>query len=393
MEAKRLHMDMISNLPSPIIETILSLVSFKEAARTSVLSREWKYHWTKYPKLEFVEGVGKSDKLEERLSITSQAKRKLLYAIKQVLSVHQGPIHEFSLSAYADGPYAQVHRIIDNLSRNNNATLKKLTLDMFGYWLPESLFSLHKLTGMYLHRCRLDVPPTFSGFGSLTNLYMEKVIITNKMLLLFLSGCPSLKTFVLNPEAGSLPAIDDTTTVVELFEYLPVIENLFIRLPLLKSFAQGRVPNKLPVALVHLKYLCIRDTLPYYERKVPCYAFLIRSSPNLEKLKLKLSCSLFFGISDKLDDYSDIWLEHLNALEIELWTPRNYGLCFVRLILAKSPALKKVKILFCRWMKKDERLKISRYLLQSPRVSPHVEFLVETGGEFDRSYFKRTIYW
>ncbi|XP_076911667.1 F-box/FBD/LRR-repeat protein At1g13570-like [Bidens hawaiensis] len=196
MEAKRLRLDMISNLPSSVIEFILSFLPFKEAGRTSILSREWKHHWTNHPKLEFIENVVEGDGLSERLRMLSHAKSKLFNDINQVMSMHQGPIHEFSLSMFVAGRCVEVDRIIDNLSLNN---LKKLTLDMsgYGYQLPESLFSLHSLTDLYLRHCHLDVPPTFSGFGSLTNLHMENTIITNKMLLLFLSNCPSLKTVVL----------------------------------------------------------------------------------------------------------------------------------------------------------------------------------------------------
>ncbi|MFS7892246.1 putative leucine-rich repeat domain superfamily, F-box-like domain superfamily [Helianthus anomalus] len=248
---------MINNLLSPIIETILRLLPFKEAVRISILCKDWKYHWTNVPKLEFVANVVKVSNNDNELhkERLSQANRKVFHAINHVMSIHQGPIHEFSLSTYAaQGPCVEIVHIIDNLSRNN--AIKKLTLDMPRYWLPESLPSLHKLTDLYLNRCRLD-----------------------------------------NPNPGSLLDIDDhdSTVIIKLFECLPVIKNLTIHLLTLKYFAQGRTPNKLPAALVHLKYLCITDTCIAYEHKIPCYALLIRSSPNLEKLKLvvnniNLSC-------------------------------------------------------------------------------------------------------
>ncbi|KAI3826416.1 hypothetical protein L1987_00464 [Smallanthus sonchifolius] len=302
------------------------------------------------------------------------------------MSLHQGAIHEFSLSMYAHGSCVEIDHIIDHLSRLN--TVKKLTLDTSGYWIPESLFSLHKLTDLYLHHCRLDVQPTFSGFGSLTNLYMENVIITKKMLLLFLSSCPLLKTVTLNPDLGSLADIDDST-VIELFECLPVIENLSIRLSMLKYFAQGKVPNKLPAALVHLKYLCIRDAPSVYKYRIPCLVFLIRSSPNLEKLKLKIFYDLRLGTSEKYY-YSNMRLEHLNEIEIEFWTKRKFKLDFLKLILAKSPVLKKVKILLRNKVSMDEELQISRIFLRYPCVSPVVEIIVESGVKFDRKPFNRS---
>ncbi|XP_076903898.1 F-box/FBD/LRR-repeat protein At1g13570-like [Bidens hawaiensis] len=376
MVAKCLRSDRISNLPSSIIETILSLLPFKEAARTSILAREWRYYWTKYPKLEFaanqVNFFSFDDAIEECMN---QEDRKIVNAINQVMSIHRGPIQEFSLSMYALGPCVEVDRIIDNLPRNYS-TLKKLTLGMCGYCLPKSIFSLYNLTDLYLHHCHLDVPPTFSGFGSLANLYLENVIITKKMLLLFLSTCPLLKTVVLIPYLESLPDIDDFT-VIELFECLPMIETLTIDLLMLEHFAPGRVPNKLPAALVHLKYLCITDTPSYGIYRIPCYAFLIRSSPNLEKLKLMIYPDLYFGRLDKAESYSDMWLEHLNELEIEICSWRKNRLDLVKLILAKSPVLKKVKILLWYNVTKDEELEFSEMFLRSPCASPVIEVTVE----------------
>ncbi|GKE67704.1 F-box/FBD/LRR-repeat protein-like protein, partial [Tanacetum coccineum] len=46
-------MDRLSELPLNIIETILCLVPIREAGRTSILSKEWRYRWTKVPKLVF----------------------------------------------------------------------------------------------------------------------------------------------------------------------------------------------------------------------------------------------------------------------------------------------------------------------------------------------------
>ncbi|GJR47246.1 GEM-associated protein 2 [Tanacetum coccineum] len=44
-------MDRISNLPLSIIETILCLLPYHDVVRTSTLSKEWRYHWTKIPKI------------------------------------------------------------------------------------------------------------------------------------------------------------------------------------------------------------------------------------------------------------------------------------------------------------------------------------------------------
>ncbi|KAL5798213.1 hypothetical protein ACOSQ2_003033 [Xanthoceras sorbifolium] len=45
--------DHLSNLPEPIIHHILSLLDIKSAFRTSLLSKEWRFHWTHIDHLNF----------------------------------------------------------------------------------------------------------------------------------------------------------------------------------------------------------------------------------------------------------------------------------------------------------------------------------------------------
>ncbi|GJU10771.1 hypothetical protein Tco_1133167 [Tanacetum coccineum] len=52
---------------------------------------------------------------------------------------------------------------------------------------------------------------------------------------------------------------------------------------------------------------------------------------------------------------------------------------FVKLILAKSPVLKKVKLILREEIEKDEELQITRVLLPSPRASPLVKIVVKHG--------------
>ncbi|MFS8031599.1 putative F-box-like domain superfamily protein [Helianthus anomalus] len=63
MEAKHLskaqQLDRITTLPQSIIETILCLLPIEETARTSILSREWRFKWTTIPKLVFLDDTVK----------------------------------------------------------------------------------------------------------------------------------------------------------------------------------------------------------------------------------------------------------------------------------------------------------------------------------------------
>ncbi|MFS7925732.1 putative leucine-rich repeat domain superfamily, F-box-like domain superfamily [Helianthus anomalus] len=110
MKAKRLsraqRVDIITTLPQTIIEIILCLLPIEEAARTSILSREWRFKWTTIPKLVFLDDTVKRSTKKwhlsnrERISQVESERRdkeiksKLFYAIHQVLLQRQGPIQD-----------------------------------------------------------------------------------------------------------------------------------------------------------------------------------------------------------------------------------------------------------------------------------------------------------
>nr|GEW11752.1 hypothetical protein [Tanacetum cinerariifolium] len=111
---------------------------------------------------------------------------------------------------------------------------------------------------------------------------------------------------------------------------------------------------------------------------------VIKSSPNLEKLKIdyrKLGffteCGLFTHddiCSFSLKDYADIWLEHLNELHIRSFRNKGNELNFVKLILAKSPMLKNVRIY--HELTSNELMQISKVLYSFSRASSVVDINV-----------------
>ncbi|GJV18251.1 F-box/FBD/LRR-repeat protein-like protein [Tanacetum coccineum] len=209
-------MDMFGKLPLCIIETILYHLTTKEAVRTSILSRDWRYRWINIPKLEFID-----DEIEVVISCT-----------------------------------------------------------------------------------------------------------------------------ILSNENSDIVDSGDNPTIISLFECLPVIESLSISLNLLEGFVHDRDLRELPTSLIHLKYLFIDNVFTYTKDVSPNLNLLIRSAPNLEKLKILDNPSgrrdvMYYSI---LEDYSDMWLEHLNELEITIFGREESVLDFVKIVLAKSPRLKKVGI-------------------------------------------------
>ena len=80
--------------------------------------------------------------------------------------------------------------------------------------------------------------------------------------------------------------------------------------------------------------------------------------------------------SDTLGDCSDILLQNLKELKISRFSNSEVEINFVKLILAKSPVLKKVIIEVEFDDDDDRKLEILRTFLQSPHASPYAEIIV-----------------
>ncbi|KAJ0639573.1 putative F-box domain, leucine-rich repeat domain superfamily, F-box-like domain superfamily [Helianthus annuus] len=249
--AERMALDRISTLPQPILETVLSLLSTEEAARTSILSKEWRYRWTTIPNLEFTLRKRFSDQKSDEESVM---KYMDLHDLHQVLLLRQGPIHELTLSMegyWEDDDLFEFEQIILHLSRNH--IVRKLELDAselesLGYKLPISVFALHHLKELDLFSFTIELPSIFNGFGSLVKLNLTDVKLSTKTLRRLLSNCPSLESLHLvsthlnirshvmdflnlseyNGVLQDIYKSDDECTINELLKCLPVIEELSI---------------------------------------------------------------------------------------------------------------------------------------------------------------------
>ncbi|GJX41586.1 F-box/FBD/LRR-repeat protein [Tanacetum coccineum] len=355
-------MDRLSELPLNIIETILCLVPIREAGRTSILSKEWRYRWTKIPKLVFdvktfqvstVDGAELSILEQKQLESNEwqNTNNKLIYAAGQVLLMHDGPIHEFTLSLLQFDHCIEIDHIITHLSRRTS--IKKLTLDFqfAGYMLPSCVFSFHQLTHLCLIGGYFDHQPTFNEFGSLGSLILRGIYISDITLQHLLSRCPLVKTLRLDIPSSyiTISRSNDGPTITELLECLPMIETLSLWFPVFDVFEDVKVPRELPTPLFHLKYLDIYNVF-FTNKHELIIAFLIKNSPNLEKLKIVDDGVpwTIIGSSSIVNCYPGIMLEHLNELEIYDFVYNRIRLDFVKFILARSPVLKKVHQQRCK---------------------------------------------
>ncbi|KAJ0744980.1 putative F-box domain, leucine-rich repeat domain superfamily, F-box-like domain superfamily [Helianthus annuus] len=371
-KAQRLSSTTISTLPQTVIENILCFLPIREAARTSILSREWRYKWTTIPKLEFGSSTLSKGKNKEKLpsDIASARKNmdercKLFNAIHQVLLMRQGPIHKFTFHSNKSYRFYELDQIIFHLSRKHTVKNLTLALDyMYSYKLPLCAFSMHQLKDLDLHYVVIDHQPIVSVFGSLRSLSLIKVKISTKALFHLLSNCPSLKRFTLLGFIGHKDC-----TIIELFDCLHVIEDLTIYGYSAHQLVLDLVPEEL--------YFCFKKMSLHGNDHLTFLVVLLKCSPNLEHIVLEAAelgykdeNKIYSGILEK---YSDVWMEHLKELVIYNFNNSKPSMEFVKFIISRSPKLKKVLLIVDD---KDEELEMLKVLLQAPRVSP-VEIVVK----------------
>ncbi|KAL4586532.1 hypothetical protein LXL04_011168 [Taraxacum kok-saghyz] len=350
METEALSLDSLSNLPPNIIQTMLTFLPMRDAFKTSILSRSWRYHCVNMPKLKFDDELFQQP-AHNRLS----NKCKLLHIVYPILLLHHRPILEFSLSISQLTSCCEIDQIILHLS--GNPTLKSFTLCIGSgddHKLLSSFYLLQQLTHLKLQNCAFQPPPKFYGFNMLTSLYFHNVGITVKVLLRFIFNCPLLKSFTLiEDEQHAIGSWN--SDFIELFECLPLIEHLHMSSYPVKCFASGVLPQKLPSALVHLRVLVLSGLCFAKEVELRSALLLITSSPNIEKIKMEMWYSAEVSSMNVLEveNYSYVNLDHLRELEIRNMSNIRPGMDFVKLVLAKSPMLKNVGIVIDSRMKME----------------------------------------
>ncbi|KAJ0445103.1 putative F-box domain, FBD domain, leucine-rich repeat domain superfamily [Helianthus annuus] len=379
-----LNSDIISSLPLNIIEYILTRMPLRDALRTSVLSKKWRYTWRGMPKLVFTDDMVtmSSNHLCRELK-----KYKLVYAIFHVLMLHNGPeTLVFDCSVGKLHLESDIALIISYLARRTKVKKLFFGSDDRSYKLPVSFFSLQGLECVHLYDCILEPPLTFNGFSSLTIFRIWDVDVSAQKLQQFLSKCPQLVNLRL---AGCQKGIDfvageNKFTFGDLLQCVPLIQTLNISKYYMKYLCAGGMPHKLPTSLAHLKDLFL-DVCLVEQNEISSALCIIRSSPVLQKIKFLMSDNEKLPVqqtpSNFLDpeDYPDLKLDYLVTLEIANFSNLPLEMKFVKLIMAKSPLLKNVKIKLNDNVSVDEEMKMLKDMLRLPilRASPCAELIID----------------
>ncbi|RWR94542.1 F-box/FBD/LRR-repeat-like protein isoform X1 [Cinnamomum micranthum f. kanehirae] len=430
--------DFISNLPEDVMSSILALVPLRDAVRTSILSKEWRYKWVSIPDVVFNRDRLMKSSSSYSYSSSDDDERDgedaCAHVVDQVVSQLIGPISKFSCVFFSFLSSHHFDRWIGFLSKNHGNGIKEFVFaierKINWYNVPHSVFHYQELCHLELLNCILELPPTFKGFRNLSVLNLAAKISKDDIECL-ISECPLLEWLkliafdfyqCLNIYAPNLryleldgefrdvsieacPLLTDVSLLSDIdppwgrsgfgpSSHIPFIgclqgiKSLKLKQFYLQYLCVGIVPKKLPATLDHLQYLEVQ--LQFNSKEILAILCILRSSPNLKQLKIKYrvdSKGKRDGLLREKDDISvvqaelcgvktqsDCFLSHLHAVEI-FGIAMLSDLKFIRCILSNAPVLETMDIYTNRHVEAEKVLKILDELLPSQQASTQAEII------------------
>lgn len=409
------ELDKISNLPRHVIDQILSHLPIRDAVRTSVLSRAWRYKWAMIPSLVFN---------NQCLNVSSQdqtfIKNKLVNIIDHVLLLHKGPVHRFKLSHRDLLGVTDIDRWILCISRT---PIKEFILEIWKgqrYKPPSCLFNCQNLIHLELFNCLLKPPLTFKGFKNLRSLDLQHITIIQDVFENLISSCPLLERLTLmnftgvthlkidapnlqffdiggifddvsfqntfhlalvsiglyaNIDNHESNARDNSSKLLRFFVNLPHIRRLEVQSYFLKYLAIGNVPSRLPNPCVDLNYLSIRIDFDDLGENTAALC-LLRSCPNLQELEMlarpEEQASVKRSTNFWEDDHWSSLFAHLILVKVSGISGIKSEMDFVKFLLSNAPVLEQLTV---KPACQDGKWDMMKELLRFRRASIYAEVI------------------
>ncbi|XP_055828519.1 F-box/FBD/LRR-repeat protein At1g13570-like [Solanum dulcamara] len=403
--------DVLSDLPNNVIDVILMLLPCKEAVRTSILSKRWRYHWCRLTKLTLDWSLWKTE--NDLLNPTD----KFTEIISQIFTVHEGPLSRFTLNIVNLESCPEIGNFIYLVLRNS---IQHLVLHLpFRkiYEMPSSLFTCSQLRHLSLRYCSIHGRSVFQGFDKLISLKLCEVTISSELLESLISHCPLLEQLVLDIpkhlntieiDAPMLRSFNFTGNIssiclknvpllvevslagyqivtedldfAKVFKSCSAIEHLRLNFSCVWKFPGGgyEAPARLPFDLNSVKRFYLPEFMLVDAHELSLSLCLIRSFPFLEYLEI----DVFHEDEDsgteesvELKRLSNVTFNHLREVKLVAFTGRTSEMQLIKPLLANSPVLERLLIdrRLLVDVPLDTRLRIFTEVSNCSRASPKAE--------------------
>nr|GMD60062.1 F-box/FBD/LRR-repeat protein At1g13570-like isoform X1 [Ipomoea batatas] len=377
--------DRFINLPTDVLNCIIDHLPVRDAARTSILSRKWRYICAGHPNVVL-----------DPKDIVTVTKNDFVGIGNGILLQHIGPILTFyvDLSDVHMSQYPNIDQWILYLSRNGlrEFTVENSSRDL--YALPSYVFLCQELTYLDLSNCIFKHPcGTVRSFKNLKELFLTQVAFkpevsasiftASKLETLHLEKCsgmdhlnfdgcsPSLSSLVLYKNHGvklscfmNCKSITYAKLVLpmevksfgpgkrinlaSLFEHWPLISDLFLDGYHLKLLAADFITSALPIKVNYLRDLTVYGISFTNLVEISCILCLLHSSPRVHSLEILMSVPMVTAGNSLVLQYlqerscMSEEINSLQALKMKYFQGSRAEMLFVKLILACCPALERV---------------------------------------------------
>ncbi|KAJ0783761.1 putative F-box domain, FBD domain, leucine-rich repeat domain superfamily [Helianthus annuus] len=381
--------DIITNLPEDLINPILERLPIKDAVRTSVLSKKWRYRWTTMRTLDL-----RFQFSNQFLKIGAYRHHGFIRVVNQIMIKHQGPISKFVLHIPKEivlDSFQEVDLWMLILSRKSVKELNIINQNRM-YSIPSCVFACLELRKLHLYNCIFNPPLEFQGFPNLEDIYFKRfsmgdnlgqtVFNLPQLKKLKLYGCCDVNNFNINAMLLRLLHSKQLYAVcIRLSK--PIEDSLRVErfnLALMSSnlpnivLAAEKFPNRLPHAVKCLRQLEFQRFSTGDLDQVQGALCMLRNSPNLKTLHMT---HMQMGPDADLELTSNYLESHdslqnlcmLQSVEMTSIEGSRPELLFIKLLLDHSPRLENMIIRPSATVDAEKRLNIGKDVMLFPRAS------------------------
>ncbi|XP_069152482.1 F-box/FBD/LRR-repeat protein At1g13570-like [Solanum lycopersicum] len=386
----------------------------KDAVRTSVLSKKWRYHWCRRTELTLDESLWNREDLNPTVRFRE--------IINQILTLHEGPITKFTLDIVHLKRSPEIDNFILFLRNHIQHLVLHLPLGI-QYTVPSTLFTCSQLRHLNLHFCSISHPSAFEGFDKLISLELCGVSTSSELLESLISHCPLLEKLEMSiledldmieinapmlklfsfsgdissiclknvprlVEASLIGDIEQTESLdfAKIFESCSALEQLSLNFLNSEFVAEEgyRVPRRLPVNLNNVRRFDVPDILLVESYKLSYIMCLLRSFPNLEYLELQVVDEDDSDTDEDEDEeslqpetLSNLTFNHLVEFQLGSFIGGTSEMQFIKHLLANSPVLE-IMVINRQFLDEeplDTREEIFTEISNFPRSSPKAEIV------------------